>query len=143
MMIQEGDDSSSRYQMRNCNCRLFFAAGICSCGLAIAGAETAEYKRPSAPACFSPPIYRDFGPPAECENDTLPHNRMSWVTSVAASSGTSINVFAFVPTVAYTARDAEDGAETNDPGFAITLWRDPPKSKNGGSSSDGDPSDVS
>jgi hypothetical protein len=120
--------------MRKCKCGLLFAAGICSCGLAIASAETAEYRRPSAPACFSPPIFRDLGPPADCRNDTLPHNRMGWVTSVA-STGTVSTVTALVPSVAYMARDAEDAAETNTPRFEVTFWSDPPKFKNDGSSS--------
>jgi hypothetical protein len=122
--------------MRTCNCGLlFFAASICSCGVAVANAETAEYKRPSAPACFSPPIYRDFGPPPGCDTDSSQHNRLSWVTSVAATTGATGMMVAYMPMVAYTARDAEDAAETNSPRYAVTDWRDPPKSNSG--SSDG------
>jgi hypothetical protein len=100
--------------MRTCSCGLLFAAGICSCGLAIAGAETAEYKRPSAPACLSPRSYRDFGPPSGCDTDTLPHNRMGWMTSVAGTSTVSGAMFVTVPMVAYTFRDLEEAAAAYD-----------------------------
>ncbi len=106
--------------MGYCNC--LFAVGICCCGLAIGSAELSEFKRPSAPACFSQSIYRDFGPPAGCDNDTSPHSRTVWMTSLTASTNTAIIVSS--PLVAYTAHDAEDAAETSGPGFEITVFRD-------------------
>jgi hypothetical protein len=108
--------------MRNCKCGLLFAAGLCCCGLAIASAERAEYDRPSAPACSSPPIYRDFGPPAGCDNDMSPHNRMGWLTSVASSTSTVTSpIFVTAPTVAYTFRDLEEAAAAYeyDLGFEV------------------------
>ena len=83
-----------------------------------------EYKHPSAPACFLPPPYTDFGPPADCDNP-LPHHRMSWVTSVTVSSSSAMLVT--VPIVGYEGRDAEDAAETPSPGFEVTVWRHFPK----------------
>ena len=72
--------------MRNCRWGLAFGVGICYCAIASGGLF--EFKLPSAIACSCPPIYRDFGSPPGCDNETLPHNRMGWMTSVAASTGT-------------------------------------------------------
>jgi hypothetical protein len=104
--------------MRTCNCGLpFFAAGICFCGLALAYAETLEFYRPSAPACQYIHV-ADLGPPAGCENDPSPHNRLSWFTSLAASSGTG--AFVSMPILTYSAYDAEYAAETTGRGFDLT-----------------------
>jgi hypothetical protein len=109
--------------MRKCSCGLALGVGGCLCGLAITSGEAFEFKRPSAPAC-EVRLFRDFGPPAGCDDGTLPHNRMGWVTSVAASTGTISPgaLIAPVPLVAYTARDAEDAAETTGQGLLFTVW---------------------
>jgi hypothetical protein len=123
--------------MRKCS-RCGFILGVCFCGGAIVAGEVFDLGRPSAPAC-EVRLFGDFGPPAGCDDGTSPHNRTGWVTSVAAaSSSTTLGVHSWIyesPIVAFTARDAEDAAESPGPGFEVTLRRDPPKSTNGGSSS--------
>jgi hypothetical protein len=65
---------------------LIVGAGLCGCGVAVLSGELFESKLPSAIVCSSPPIHRDFGPPAGCDNEPSPHNRMGWMISVAAST---------------------------------------------------------
>ena len=57
----------------------------------------------------------------------MPHNRMGWVTSVAASTGTGssfTSVYAAFPSplVAFTAHDAEDAADLTNLGFEVTVF---------------------
>lgn len=110
--------------MPRCKYCLIAGAGLCACGLF--SGELFEFKLPSAIACSSPPIYSDFGPPAGCDNGSLPHSRMGWITSVAASTGTyapSGAMFSMVlraPMVANTYRDLEDAAAFYDAGVEIT-----------------------
>ena len=109
-------------EMKKCSCGMALCVGVCLCGVALVSAEAFEYSRPSGPACFSPPMYRDFGPPAGCDNDMSPHNRTVFMHSLGAT-GTSSIVLVSTPVVAYTARDAEDAAETNGPGFEVVVWK--------------------
>ena len=58
----------------------------------------------------------------------MPHNRTSWITSLAPSTGSlgistgSVSMTSVtVPMVAFTARDA-DGAEPIYHGFEVTMW---------------------
>jgi hypothetical protein len=111
--------------VRKCSCG--FILGACLCGVSLGSAETFEFNRPSQPMCTARYFVYDFGPPAGCDNDSMPHSRMGWVTSVAAST-TSL------PIVAFMAHDAEDAAEPPGPGFEVTFF-DPTRLKDGGSSS--------
>jgi hypothetical protein len=106
--------------MPRCKYCLIVGAGLCACGLF--SSELFEFKLPSAIACSSPPIHSDFGPPAGCENEPLPHSRMGWMTSVATSTGTGA-MFSMVlraPIIANTYRDIEDAAAFYDAGVDIT-----------------------
>lgn len=110
--------------MRNCSrCGLALGVGVCLCSLA--AAETHEFRGPSGPACSAAPTFRDFGPPAGCDGETLPHNRTGWLTSVAGATGSSVTsngaLFISGPLVASTARDAEDAAEATSPEFEVTM----------------------
>ena len=109
--------------MSRCRCSLIVGAGLCGCGVAILSGGLFEFKLPSAIECASPPIYRDFGPPAGCDNERLPHSRTGWMTSVAASTvTTTYAIFSFVlpaPTVAFTYKDAEDAAALYDRGVEV------------------------
>jgi hypothetical protein len=101
---------------------------MCKCGVAVgaclfcvAASEAVEFKRPSAPSCAGY-FFRDLGPPPGCGDDSMPHNRTGWVTSLANSTGTVSSITVTLPMVAFTARDAEDGAEPTDQGFEVTFW---------------------
>jgi hypothetical protein len=121
--------------MRKCTCGLTLGVGVCLC--AIIGAETFEYQRPSAPKCEIRLVAGDFGPPPGCDDGSLAHNRMGWVTSVATSSGTGISTSIFInsPLVASTYRDSEDAAAEYDRGLDVTFWPyTPVKPTYGGSS---------
>jgi hypothetical protein len=104
--------------MGNCSkCGLVLGVGACLFCLGVGG--TYEFKRPSDIACSSPPTFRDLNPPPGCDDGTLPHNRLGWVNSVASASSTTVSggvifgggLFRDVPTVAFTAHDAEDAGE--------------------------------
>jgi hypothetical protein len=104
--------------MSTCSkCGLVLGVGVCLFCLGVGG--TYEFKRPSDVACSSPPTFRDLNPPPGCDDGTLPHNRLGWVTSVASTSSTTVvhgaifsgGLFVDVPTVAFEAHDAEDAAE--------------------------------
>ena len=109
-----------------CKCGVAFGVGACL--FCVAASEVFEFKRPSAPSCEGY-FFRDLGPPPGCGDDSMPHNRTSWITSLAPSTGSlgistgSVSMTSVtVPMVAFTARDAEDGAEPTDHGFEVTMW---------------------
>lgn len=72
----------------------------------------------------------DLGQLPECDDGTLPHNRLGWVTSIASSGSSSLyaGMFMFVdlPTVAFTAYDAEDAAEPAGSAFEVVTLGPPP-----------------
>jgi hypothetical protein len=110
--------------MLNCrNCGVTLGIGLCACGLALGSGEAFEFKRPSASACEVPYFFRDFGPPPGCDNETLPHNRMGWLTSVASTgSVTATGIGINPPLVAAAFRDLEDAANALDQMVEVSSW---------------------
>jgi hypothetical protein len=105
-----------------CKCGVAFGVGACL--FCVAASEAFEYKRPSASLCEGY-FFRDLGPPPGCGDDSMPHNRTGWVTSIANSTGSISSITVTMPMVAFTARDAEDGADPTDQGFEVTAWSTP------------------
>lgn len=101
--------------MRKCCC-VAVGIGICLC--CVVNADTFEATRPSAAACSmvrSPPP--DLGPPPGCDDGSLPHNKMGWVSFLAnssASSTTATTMVGGMPTVGYLATDAEDAGSSDE-----------------------------
>ncbi len=108
--------------MWKCSCSLGLCVGICVCGAAIINAEVVEFTRPSAAVCYIPAPYPDLVPLPGCDDPTLPHTRMGWLTTVAASTATATGAAITVvpPIVTNTFRDSEDAAEAYDNGLVVT-----------------------
>lgn len=59
--------------------------GATLCFAAVGAAELNDFSLPSAAACFSHHGL-DFGPPAGCDDRSLPHNRTMQISAVTTGS---------------------------------------------------------